>query len=113
MKSSPEDSPIGAGSSARGLSLNGSSGSREAPAFKPDVVHVKLFDENRYITGQGIKNAKWRIIFNGLGNLNYCPTVEKTEKIKAALENNVLDRVRDYLSEIGKANADRALHGPI
>lgn len=75
----------------------------------PNTRYVKLFDENRYITGQGIKNAKWRIIFNGLGNLNYCPTVEKTEKIKAALENNVLDRVRDYLSEIGKANADRAL----
>ena len=41
--------------------------------------------------------------------MNYCPTVEKTEKIQAALENNVLDRVQDYLSEIGKINADRAL----
>ncbi len=71
--------------------------------------YVKLFDEDRYVTGQEIKNTKWRVIFNGLGNLNYCPIVEKTEKIKEGLADNVLDRVRDYLSKIGDVNADRAL----
>lgn len=73
------------------------------------VRYVKLFDEERYVTVEGIKNTKWRVIFNGLGNLNYCPIVEKTEKIQSALADNVLDRVKDYLSEIGESNADRAL----
>ncbi len=83
---------------------------KELPVAVPgNVRYIKLFDEDRYVTGRGIKNAKWRVIFNGLGNLNYCPTVEKTEKIKEALSDNVLQRVQDYLSEIGQVNADRAL----
>ena len=48
MKSSPEDSPVGAGSSARGLSLNGSSGSREAPSFRADVVHLRVTDRGLF-----------------------------------------------------------------
>ncbi len=83
---------------------------KELPVTIPaNTRYIKLFNENRYVTGCGIKNTKWRVIFNGLGNLHYCPTVEKTEKIQAALENNVLDRVRDYLTQIGRVNADRAL----
>ena len=41
---------------------------KELPVTVPSKIrYVKLFDEHRYVNCQGIKNAKWRIIFNGFG----------------------------------------------
>lgn len=69
-----------------------------------------LFDTRRYITGPRQRNSKWRINFNGLGSLAYCPTVERTVYIETAIQSDVLGRTKAFLESIGPANADRALN---
>lgn len=69
-----------------------------------------LFDAERYITGPKQRNSKWRINFNGLGSLAYCPTVERTTFIDAAIQSDVLGRTKAFLESIGPVNADRALN---
>lgn len=71
--------------------------------------YVQLFDEKRYVTTKGVRNKKWRVIFNGLGSLDYCPVVEKTETIKAHLNDSVLKRFTAYLSDLDDYTAERAM----
>lgn len=68
-----------------------------------------LFDAKRYVTGTVVKNAKWRINFNGLGSAGYCPTVRLTGPIKDGIASNVLGRTKAFLDSLGATNADRAL----
>ncbi len=68
-----------------------------------------LFDADRYVTGPKQRNGKWRINFNGLGSLAYCPSVERTTKIEAAIQSDVLGRTKAFVDSIGPVNADRAL----
>jgi hypothetical protein len=72
-------------------------------------AHIDLYDTKRYLTGPGQRNAKWRINFNGLGTLRYCPSVEKTEGILAGIKSDILGRTQVFLEQAGQANADRAL----
>ncbi|QWE19386.1 Fic family protein [Polynucleobacter corsicus] len=70
---------------------------------------VNLFDPKKYITGPSIRNAKWRVNFNGLGSLDYCVTVERTARINSLLESNILQKANEFLSELGGAASDRAM----
>lgn len=72
-------------------------------------VAANLFDPKKYITGPSIRNAKWRVNFNGLGSLDYCVTVERTERINSLLESNILQRANEFLSELGATASDRAM----
>lgn len=72
-------------------------------------VAANLFDPKKYITGPSIRNAKWRVDFNGLGSLDYCVTVERTERINSLLEVNILQRANEFLSELSAAASDRAM----
>jgi len=70
---------------------------------------VNLFDPNKYITGPSLRNAKWRVNFNGLGSLDYCVTVERTARINSLLEFNILQKANEFLSELGEGASDRAM----
>jgi len=72
-------------------------------------VAANLFDPKKYITGPSIRNAKWRVDFNGLGSLDYCVTVERTERINSLIESNILQRANEFLSELGATASDRAM----
>lgn len=72
-------------------------------------IAVNLFDPKKYITGPNIRNAKWRVDFNGLGSLDYCVTVERTERINSLLEVNILQRANEFLSKLGAVASDRAM----
>jgi Fic family protein len=70
---------------------------------------VNLFDPKRYMTGPSVRNAKWRVNFNGLGSLDYCATVEITPRITALLESKILQRANEFVSHLGVAASDRAI----
>jgi Fic family protein len=72
-------------------------------------VVINLFDPEKYITGPSVRNAKWRINFNGLGSLDYCITVERTARIANLLELNILQKANDFISKLGVATTDRAM----
>jgi hypothetical protein len=78
-----------------------------APAITGPMVN--LFDPKKYITGPSIRNAKWRVNFNGLGSLDYCVTVERTERMNRLIESNILQKANEFLSELGATASDRAM----
>jgi Fic/DOC family len=77
----------------------------------PDISGptIKLFDERRYITTQGIRDARWRVNFNGIGTLDYCATVERTPVINALLAEDTLTRANQFMAEQGTDFMDQAL----
>ena len=80
---------------------------KNAPAITGSMVN--LFDPKKYITGPSKRNAKWRVNFNGLGSMDYCVTVERTEHINSLLELNILQKANEFLSELGPTASDRAM----
>lgn len=70
----------------------------------------ELFDSTKYLTGPPVKNAKWRIHFNGLGSFNYCPTVRRTPLIEQGIASDIPGRTQAFLASLGASNADRALN---
>ena len=68
-----------------------------------------LFDPKRYVTGASQRSARWRVNFNGIGTPRYCATVERTEQIEAALNEDLLNRVNEYLGRLNPGILDRTL----
>jgi hypothetical protein len=66
----------------------------------PEAVgpYVELFDAARYITGKPQRDTRWRVDFNGLGSIRYCPTVERTPRIAELLEKNTLQRAQAFIA---------------
>lgn len=71
-------------------------------------VHL-LFDPERYVTGPGRRENRWRVEFNGLGSMRYCATVERTPELQALLQADVLRRTTDYVDGLGTELRDRTL----
>lgn len=70
---------------------------------------VDLFDQERYITAEGVRDARWRVNFNGIGSMDYCATVEKTASITALLAEELVGQANQFMAEQGAAFMDRAL----
>jgi hypothetical protein len=68
-----------------------------------------LFDPAKYVTTAGVRNAKWRVRFNGLGTPTYCPTVERTPTINALMEASILDQANAFIGSLSHEMMDRAL----
>lgn len=71
--------------------------------------NVNLFDESRYITASPVRNARWRVNFNGIGSLDYCPTVERTQAVEEGVKSNILGAANAFLRALKPGVADRAL----
>jgi hypothetical protein len=52
---------------------------------RPAINYVDLIDSKRYFTGEIVKNSRWRINNNLLGNFGFCPTIKRTKSISKAL----------------------------
>lgn len=70
---------------------------------------VQVFDPDRYVTLTARRDARWRVAFNGLGNLRYCATVAKTPAVRAAEASDVLGRVEAFTRGLSRPLLDRAL----
>jgi Fic family protein len=51
--------------------------------------YIDLLDEEKYITGSSIKDIRWRINNNLLGNQNFCPVIRKTNALRALLQKDL------------------------
>jgi hypothetical protein len=65
---------------------------------RPTINYVDLIDSKRYFTGVIVKNCRWRINNNLLGNVGFCPTIKRTDAILKVL---ALD-FTETLNEISK-----------
>ncbi|MGC9342760.1 MAG: Fic family protein [Bacteroidales bacterium] len=62
---------------------------------RPSINYVDLIDSKRYFTGVLIKNTRWRINNNLLGDVGFCPTIKKTDAIIKALELDYPEMLRE------------------
>ncbi len=73
------------------------------------AAYQAVFDPAEYCVGESRKNSKWRVDFNGLGDIEFCPVVRKTNAIKALLEQDLLKQARQFAESTSKETLDRAL----
>lgn len=78
-------------------------------AASPSAPYLPFFDPARYATGPSRRSPKWRIDFNGLGDLRFCPTVRLTPSIQQLLAEDLLGQTRAFAETTDKAMLDRAL----
>ncbi|OWJ96200.1 cell filamentation protein Fic [Pseudomonas sp. A46] len=74
------------------------------------VAFVPLFDPEKYLTMPGERSSKWRVEFNGLGDLTYCASVERTPRITELLAHDILGRARAFITSLPPAMMDRAIN---
>ncbi|MEJ0106686.1 MAG: Fic family protein [Bacteroidota bacterium] len=55
--------------------------------------YTNLLEEEKYITGSVIKNIKWKINNNLLGNQEFCPIVRKTKALALLLETDIHQKI--------------------
>lgn len=80
-------------------------------SVKPSVTaYTPLFDPKRYITGPSRRNAKYRVDQNGLGDLQFCPTVRRTAALAKLLERDLFADLAKFVQHVGGSrNLDRTL----
>ena len=62
-----------------------------------------------YLTGASRRNARWRVDFNGLGDLAFCPAIRKTDAVLHGLQHDVLGHAKAFAASIGPQMLERAL----
>ncbi len=74
------------------------------------TAYVPLFDPARYITTRvGLRDSRWRVLFNGIGNLDYCVSLRRTEALQALLERNLLQQASEFSESLPSDILNRAL----
>jgi len=71
--------------------------------------YVDIFNPHQYFTGKAVKNTRWRVNFNGIGSLEYCPVVRRTMEISALKSQNILEKVAAFYDNSDPIILDRAL----
>lgn len=71
--------------------------------------YVTVFDPGLYVTGASRRSTTWRVDFNGLGDIDFCPVVRHTPGIRQLLAEDLLKQVREFAEKTGHAMLDRAL----
>lgn len=77
----------------------------------PDATGAvcRVFDDERFITMDGEVSARWRVQWNGLGTLAWCPAVERTPAIEQAMQSQLIDRLNTFTLTLDDALRHRAL----
>lgn len=73
------------------------------------AAYVPLFNPDDYIVGAPHRDARWRVEFNGLGDLSFCPTVRKTPELTRLLQKDILGQTQAFADSIDDAMLERAL----
>ena len=71
--------------------------------------YVPLFDPKQYLTSTGMRDTRWRVLFNGLGTIDYCVTVRQTPELTALLAKNLLQQASDYTDTLPADILNRTL----
>jgi len=83
-------------------------GERLSIENRPGINYVDLIDSERYFTGAIVKNSRWRINNNLLGDVGFCPTIKKTNAILKALELDFPEMLRELSKKYSPEILNRA-----
>lgn len=70
--------------------------------------YTELFDPAVYFTGEKRMIPRWRVVYNGLGPLTYCPTVRRTGKLDEAAVLVTFESLKEQLSALPPLLRQRA-----
>jgi Fic family protein len=73
------------------------------------AAYVAVFDPGLYVTGASRRSTSWRVDFNGLGDIDFCPVVRQTPAIRQLLAEDLLTQVREFADKTGHEMLDRTL----
>jgi Fic family protein len=79
------------------------------PGLKVGAAYAPFFEPDCYVCGPVQRSPKWRIDFNGLGDLRYCPVVRLTPAIQALQALDLLGQARQFAAQTPHEMLDRAL----
>nr|WP_314901530.1 Fic family protein [uncultured Deefgea sp.] len=71
--------------------------------------YADIFDATQYYTGPQVKHPRWRVNFNGIGSIEYCPVVRKSAEIEALRAVDILGQLADFYAKTDHEIMDRAL----
>ncbi len=60
--------------------------------------YADLLEDEKYITGNTVKNSRWRINNNLLGTSSFCPIVRKTKMLEELLEQDITKKIEHLKS---------------
>lgn len=78
--------------------------------FSSTAPYAPLFDPAHYVVGPPHRDARWRIVFNGLGDMHFCPIVRKTPALNALVDKDILGQAQAFAQSVGQAMLERALN---
>ena len=78
--------------------------------FSSTAPYAPLFDPADYFVGPAHRDARWRIVFNGLGDMHFCPIVRKTPALNALIDKDILGQAQAFAQSVGQAMLERALN---
>jgi hypothetical protein len=73
------------------------------------AAYVPMFNPKDYLTGVSRRHARWRVDFNGLGDLSFCPVIRKTSALESGMAQEVLAKATAFAHDIGQHMLERAL----
>lgn len=74
------------------------------------AAYAPLFDPAQYFVGPPQRDPRWRIEYNGLGDLLFCPVVRKTPALMAFIDKDILGQARAFAESVAEAQLERALN---
>lgn len=76
----------------------------------PPTDNVLLLDPDLHITATGVRVRRQRIIDNLLGNRDYCPMIRRTDRLNAAMQQQLAEEAKSIVEGVDQALLARAVH---
>lgn len=76
--------------------------------FEPAGNYIDLLDQEHYMTGNTIKNSRWRINDNLLGSIHFCPMVRRTRELEETLSIDFKAEIEELKQEFSPEVFNRA-----
>lgn len=71
--------------------------------------YADLLENDKYVTGKTVKDARWRINNNLLGTSAFCPIVRKTKELNVLVSQNIQDKIKDLKDRYSQDIFSRAV----
>lgn len=76
--------------------------------FEPGGNYIDLLDEESYITGNAVRNSRWRVNDNLLGVREFCPIVRRTQALEKMLVTDLKGQIEALKEEYSPEIFNRA-----
>lgn len=76
----------------------------------PPTDNVPLLDPALHITSTGVRVRRQRIIDNLLGTREYCPMIRRTDRLNAAMQQQLAEEAKSIVEGVDPALLARAVH---